>query len=71
MKFKRYEKVFTLFTENKTLEINWDYWNPRNYIGYQKSFELWLTGDHSPHFSFHLCLICVSLSIEWYDNRHK
>lgn len=71
MKLKRFEKGFCISSKHKALEINWNYWNPLKHIGFQRSFDLWLKGDHSPHLCIYWCFICISIEIEWYDNRHE
>ena len=56
-------------TRFKVVELSLRWWNPNDYIAWQKSFELTFTGDHTPRFVFDLALICIGLEFSVYDTR--
>lgn len=72
MKIKTFKDGLVInLTKHKTLEVWINFWNPLNYIAFQRSFELRFKGDHAPQFNFNFSFIFFNFELSIYDIRHK
>ena len=63
--------MYIKLSKHKSLEINWDQWNPLKNIIFEFYFNILLEGSHSPAIYIVLDFLCFGFDIEFYDNRHK
>ena len=71
MRIGNYCGGFFIASKHKTFEVSYDYWSIFDHIIFSKRIEVWFKGDHTPRIEFDFNFICVRLTLEWYDNRHK
>ena len=68
MRLYKKERIFYLETRYRTFKFEYNYWNPLDRIGFQKSFNFWSRGIMCPQFRFTFVFICFGIELQMYSN---